>query len=138
MMRAVREGLLVVAVAGLLPLVLGILFILACYAAGAKPGYELWFLAIVVTTAFVPLAGASAIARLIAACLERAESWRLTGALGGGLMLGLLIVGMLLQHRRDIADVAPWIVGCVALAAVAAILLTLANNWFDRRRNRQS
>ena len=83
MMRAVREVLLVVAVAGLLPLVLGVLFILACYAAGAKQGYELWFLAIVVTTAFVPLAGASAIARLIAACLERAGSWRLTGALGG-------------------------------------------------------
>lgn len=136
--RAVREVFLVAAVAGLLPLVLGILWILASYAAGVEQGYELWFLAIVVTTAFIPLAGTSALARLIAACLERAQSWRLTGALAGGLMLALLLVMFLLQRRDDWTGVAFWVVGCVALATAAAILLTLANNWFDRRPTRQT
>jgi len=138
MMRALREVLLIVAVAGLLPLVLGIVFILASYAAGGGQGHELWFLAIVVTTAFVPLAGTSALARLISACLERPQSWRLTGAVGGGLMLALLLVLFLLQRRDDWTGVAPWVAGCVALAAVAAVLLTLANNWLDRRESRKT
>ena len=138
MLRAFREVLLVVAVAGLLPLLLGTGFILASYAAGVEQGYELWFLAIVVTTAFVPLAGTSALARLTAACVERAHSWRLTGAVGGGLMLALLVVLFLLQHRDDWTGVALGVVGCVLMAAVAAALLTLANNWFDRRRNRET
>lgn len=138
MLRAVREVLLVAAVAGLLPLVLGIVFILASYAAGGEQGYELWFLVVVVTTAFVPLAGTSALARLISACLERAQSWPLAGAMGGGLMFALLLIVSLMQYRENWGGFAIWVVGCVALAAVAAAILTLANNWFDRRRNPQA
>ncbi|MCS6626481.1 hypothetical protein N0B44_26515 [Roseibacterium beibuensis] len=137
MIRVLREVLLIVAVAGLLPLVLEMLIILGSYAAGMERGYELWFLLVVVTTAFFPLAGTSGLARLTAACLERTQSWRLTGAIGGGLMLALLLVGLLLQQRREDYGAVLSIGGCVVLAAGASILLTLANNWFDRRRDRQ-
>lgn len=134
MMRAVREVLLIVAVAGLLPLAGGLLAILVSYAAGVEQGYELWFLAIIVATAFFPLAGTAMVARLISACLDRHRSWWFSGAVGGGLMLGLLFVAGILRPRTEVAGFLYWIVGSILLGAAAAALLALSNNWFDQRR----
>ena len=132
-MRAVREVLLVGAVAGLLPLAGGLVTILASYAAGVEQAYALWFLAIIVATAFFPLAGTAAAARLIAACLDRHRSWWFSGAVGACLMLCLLLVAGVLRPRTEVAGFLYWIVGAVLLGAAAAALLSLANNWFDRR-----
>lgn len=138
MPRAIREVLLIVAVASLMPFFIGVAVILAGYSTGVERGYELWFLAVLVTMAFFPLAGTAGVARLISACVQQAHSWRLAGATGAALMLVLITVGLLLQNRKDVASVAIWIAVAVVTAGAAAAMLTLANNWFDRRRNRQT
>ena len=98
MPRAIREVLLVVAVASLMPLFIGVAMILA--GTGMERGYELWFLAVLVTTAFFPLAGTAAAARLTLACVERAHSWRLASATGAGLMLALTRTNALADIQR--------------------------------------